>query len=60
MKVTEMNNYRMVIEYWDFDENGKLFEEKFIRSRSSCGKIANDYLTQDRSNLIRAVEVTPV
>jgi hypothetical protein len=55
-----MKNYRMVIEYWDFDENGKLFEERFIRSRSSCHKIANDYLTQDRSNLIRAVEVTPV
>jgi hypothetical protein len=54
-----MKNYRMVIEYWDFDENGKLFEERFIRSRSSCGKIADDYLTQDRSNLIRAVEVTP-
>jgi hypothetical protein len=54
-----MKNYRMVIEYWDFDENGKLFEERFVRSRSSCGKIADDYLTQDRTNLIRSVEVTP-
>ncbi len=55
-----MNNYRMVIEYWVHDENENLFEEKIIRSRSSCGKIADDYLAQDRTNLIRAVEVTPV
>jgi hypothetical protein len=55
-----MKNYRMVIEYWDFDENGKLFEERLIRSRSSCGKIADDYLAQDRTNLIRSVEVYPV
>jgi hypothetical protein len=55
-----MKNYRMMIEYWDFDENGNLFEERLIRSRLSPYKIANDYLNNDRSNLIRSVEVTPV
>ena len=50
----------MVIEYWDFDENGNLFEERFVRSRLSPRRIADDYLAQDRSNLIRSVEVTPV
>ena len=52
--------YRMVIEYWVPDEDENLFEEKMVRSRSSCGKIADDYLSQDRTNLIRSVEVTPV
>jgi hypothetical protein len=55
-----MKNYRMMIEYWVPDENENLFEEKMIRSRSSCGKIADDYLAQDRTNLIRSVEVSPV
>jgi len=54
-----MKNYRMVIEYWIPDENENLFEERMIRSRSSCGKIADNYLAQDRTNLIRSVEVTP-
>ena len=58
--LTEMKNYRMVIEYWVPDENENLFEERMIRSRSSCGKIADDYLASDRTNLIRSVEVTPV
>ena len=53
-----MNTYRMVIEYWVPDENENLFEEKIIQSRSSCGKIADDYLAQDRTNLIRSVEVS--
>jgi len=55
-----MKTYRMVIEYWVPDEDENLFEEKLIRSRSSCGKIADDFLSQDRTNLIRSVEVTPV
>ena len=55
-----MNTYRMLIEYWVPDENENLFEEKIIQSRSSCGKIADDYLAQDRTNLIRSVEVTPL
>lgn len=54
-----MKNYRMVIEYWIPDENENLFEERMIRSRFSCGKIADNYLAQDRTNLIRSVEVTP-
>jgi hypothetical protein len=55
-----MNNYRMLIEYWVPDEDENLYEEKFIQSRSSCGKIADDYLAQDRTNLILSVEFTPV
>jgi hypothetical protein len=59
MERAEMKNYRMVIEYWIPDENENLFEERMIRSRFSCGKIADNYLAQDRTNLIRSVEVTP-
>jgi hypothetical protein len=55
-----MKTYRMVIEYWVADEDKNLYEEKMIQSRSSCGKIADDYLSADRTNLIRSVEVTPV
>ena len=55
-----MKNYRLLIEYWVPDEFENLYEEKIIQSRSSCGKIADDYLAQDRTNLIRSVEVTPV
>ena len=55
-----MKNYRLLIEYWVPDEDENLYEEKFIQSRSSCGKIADDYLAQDRTNLIRSVEVFPV
>ena len=55
-----MKTYRMLIEYWVPDEDENLFEEKIIQSRSSCGKIVDDYLAQDRTNLIRSVEVTPV
>jgi len=55
-----MNNYRLLIEYWVPDEDENLYEEKLIQSRSSCGKIADDYLAQDRTNLIRSVEVFPV
>ena len=55
-----MNTYRMLIEYWVPDEDENLFEEKIIQSRSSCGKIVDDYLAHDRTNLIRSVEVFPV
>ena len=55
-----MKTYRMIVEYWVPDENENLFEEKIIQSNSSCGKIADDYLAQDRTNLIRSIEVTPV
>lgn len=55
-----MKTYRMLIEYWVPDEDENLYEEKIVKSRSSCGKIADDYLTQDRTNLIRSVEVTPI
>jgi hypothetical protein len=54
-----MNTYRMLIEYWVPDEDENCWEEKIIQSQSSCGKIADDYLAQDRTNLIRSVEVTP-
>jgi len=55
-----MKNYRLLIEYKAPNSAGICYEEKFIQSRSSCGKIADDYLAQDRTNLIRSVEVTPV
>ena len=55
-----MNTYRLLIEYWVPDEFENLYEEKIIQSRSSCGKIADDYLAQDRTNLIRSVEVFPI
>jgi hypothetical protein len=54
-----MKTYRMLIEYKVPNNAGTYYEEKFIQSRSSCGKIADDYLAQDRTNLIRSVEVTP-
>lgn len=60
LKTTEMKEYRMLIEYWVPDEDENLYEEKIVRSFSSCGKIADDYLAQDRTNLIRSVEVTPI
>lgn len=59
-KLTEMKTYRMLIEYFVPDENENLFEEKLVYSNSSCGKIVDDYLAQDRTNLIRSVEVVPV
>ena len=55
-----MKTYRMLVEYWVPDEDENLYEEKIIQSHSSCGKIADDYLAQDRTNLIRSVEVFPV
>ena len=55
-----MKTYRMLIEFWVPDVVENLYEEKIIQSRSSCGKIVDDYLAQDRTNLIRSVEVTPV
>tara|TARA_R110000868_G_scaffold205895_1_gene454581 strand:- start:279 stop:449 length:171 start_codon:yes stop_codon:yes gene_type:complete len=56
-----MKTYRMIVEYFVPDENENLFEEKFIQSRfSSCGKIADDFLSADRTNLVRSVEVSPI
>jgi hypothetical protein len=55
-----MNNYRLLIEYKVPNSAETYYEETFIKSRSSCGKIADDYLARDRTNLIRSVEVTPV
>lgn len=55
-----MKTYRIVIEYWTPNEFGQLYNEQFIQTRSSCGKIADDYLAQDRTDSIRSVEVTPV
>ena len=55
-----MKTYRMLIEYWVPDEDENLYEERIVQSRSSCCKIADYYLAQDRTNLIRSVEVTPV
>jgi hypothetical protein len=55
-----MNTYRMLIEYWVPNSAETYYEERFIKSRSSCGKIADDYLASDRTNLIRSVEVFPV
>jgi hypothetical protein len=46
---------RVTIEY----KNGT-FKQYNLKSRSSCGKICDDVLSQDRSNMIRAVEVAPV
>lgn len=56
---TLMKTYRLLIEYWVPDENENLYEERIIKSYSSCGKITDDYLAQDRTNLIRSVEVSP-
>lgn len=50
----------MLIEYWVPNEDENLWEEKIIKSNSSCGKIADNYLSQDRNNLIRSVEVKPI
>jgi hypothetical protein len=55
-----MKTYRMIIEYFVPDEFENLYEERIVKSRSSCGKIADDYLAQDRTNLIRSIEVTPL
>jgi len=55
-----MKNYRLLIEYKVANSAETYYEEKIIQSRSSCGKIADNYLAQDRTNLIRSVEVTPV
>lgn len=55
-----MKTYRMLIEYWVPDENENLFEERIVKSRSSCGKIADDFLALDRTNLIRSIEVIPI
>lgn len=60
LKLTEMKTYRVLVEYWVPDEDENLWEEKVIQSRSSCGKIADNYLAQDRTNLIRSVEVVPI
>lgn len=54
-----MKTFRLLIEYKEPNEFGALYEEKIIKSRSSCGKIADDYLTADRDNVIRSVEVSP-
>ena len=54
-----MKTYRMIIEYWVPDEDENLYEERIVKSNSSCGKIADDFLASDRTNLIRSVEVTP-
>lgn len=53
-----MNTYRVLIEYFNPNKNNNFFEEKIIKSNSSRGKIADNYLTQDRMNLIRSVDVT--
>ena len=55
-----MKTYRMIVEYFVPDENENLFEEKLVSSNSSCGKIADDYLSQDRTNLIKGIEVSPL
>lgn len=52
--------YRVLLEYWVPDENENLYEERVIQSRSSCGKIVDDFLSADRTNLLRSVDVTPV
>lgn len=54
-----MNTYRVVLEYWNPNEKGDLFEVRYINSRSSCGKIADKLLSQDRQDLIRSVDVVP-
>jgi len=55
-----VKNYRILIEYKEPNEFGALYEEKIIKSRSSCGKIADDCLNADRDNVIRSVEVSPL
>jgi hypothetical protein len=54
-----MKTFRLLIEYKEPNEFGAFYEEKIIKSRSSCGKIADDCLTADRDNVIRSVEVSP-
>ena len=55
-----MNTYRVLIEYFVPDENENLFKEEIIQSNSSCGRISDNYITKDRTNLIRSVDVTPI
>lgn len=55
-----MKKYRVLLEYWVPDENENHYVEEIIESRSSCGKIVDQYLTKDRSYSLRSVEVTPI
>lgn len=36
------------------------FKQYDLKSKSSCGKICDDVLAQDRAGLIKSVEVYPV
>jgi hypothetical protein len=54
-----MNNYRLLIEYWVPDEDENLYEEKIIQSRSSCGKIVDDYLAQDVQTSFALLKLPP-
>lgn len=55
-----MTEYRVILEYWVPDEDENLYEERIVRSRSSAGKIADQFLSVDRANQLRSVEVTPI
>jgi hypothetical protein len=46
---------RVTIEY----KNGT-FKQYNLKSRSSCGKICDDALSQDRAGIIKSIEVYPM
>ena len=45
----------VTIEYCDGS-----FKQYYLKSKSSCGKICDDLLSQDREGKIKSVEVYPV
>ena len=55
-----MKNYRLLIEYKVPNTAETYYEESFIQSRYSPAYICDQYVAQDREDLIRSVEVSPV
>lgn len=60
IKRTALKTYRVLLEYWTPDENENCWEEEVIHSRSSAATIADKYLSKDRTNQIRSVDVTVI
>lgn len=52
-----MTQYRVLLEYWIPDENENLYEEQIVESFSSAGYLADQFLSKDRTNLLRSVDV---
>ena len=55
-----MKNYRLLIEYKVPNTAETYYEESFIQSRYSPAHICDQYVAQDREDLIRSVEVSPL